>query len=55
VPALAGALPVASTGARERAGAARARYRETFHPDVVTRQLLAVYRSLRHPAPEHHH
>jgi glycosyltransferase involved in cell wall biosynthesis len=44
--ALAEALPVAVAGAAARAGAARARYEATFHPDVVTRQLLDVYKSL---------
>jgi glycosyltransferase involved in cell wall biosynthesis len=41
--ALAGALPVAWAGARERAAPARERYLSTFHPDVVTRQLLDIY------------
>lgn len=45
--ALAKALPVARAEASERAAAARRRYEQTFHPDVVTRQLLDVYRGLR--------
>jgi glycosyltransferase involved in cell wall biosynthesis len=45
--ALASALPAAATQAPARADAARARYEATFHPDVVTRQLLDVYESLR--------
>jgi glycosyltransferase involved in cell wall biosynthesis len=45
--ALAEALPVVRAGARERAAPARARYLATFHPDVVTRQLLEVYEGLR--------
>jgi len=44
--ALAEALPAARAGAARLAAAARARYVSTFHPDVVTRQLLDVYRSL---------
>jgi glycosyltransferase involved in cell wall biosynthesis len=44
--ALSGALPAAAAQAPARAVAARARYEATFHPDVVTRQLLGVYRSL---------
>ncbi|PZV95164.1 Glycosyltransferase involved in cell wall bisynthesis [Micromonospora phaseoli] len=41
--ALAAALPVALVGAGALAAAARARYERVFHPDVVTKQLLAVY------------
>lgn len=41
--ALANALPAARSGAPDLAAAARDRYRSTFHPDVVTRQLLDVY------------
>lgn len=37
------ALPVARTEAAGRAPAARARYLATFHPDVVTKQLIDVY------------
>lgn len=44
--ALAEALPAARAGAGARVPAARARYRSTFHPDVVTRQLLDVYESV---------
>jgi glycosyltransferase involved in cell wall biosynthesis len=44
--ALADALPVARAGAAERSAPARTRYEETFHPDVVTRQLLDVYGGL---------
>jgi glycosyltransferase involved in cell wall biosynthesis len=51
--ALAGALPAARAGAAGRAGPARSRYLSTFHPDVVTRQLLQVYESLR-PAADRH-
>jgi glycosyltransferase involved in cell wall biosynthesis len=47
VDPLAAALPVARAGAAGRAAAARVRYERTFHPDVVTRQLLDVYRALR--------
>ncbi|MFI1196962.1 glycosyltransferase [Micromonospora sp. NPDC020750] len=41
--AMAAALPVARAGAAGLAPAARARYERTFHPDVVTRQLIDVY------------
>jgi glycosyltransferase involved in cell wall biosynthesis len=44
--ALAAALPVARKQAAELAPVARRRYETTFHPDVVTKQLLAVYQSL---------
>lgn len=44
--ALAAALPEIAAGAAGRSAAARARYESTFHPDVVTRQLLDVYQSL---------
>jgi glycosyltransferase involved in cell wall biosynthesis len=44
--ALAEALPAARAGAAERSAAARSRYLATFHPDVVTRQLLDVYNSV---------
>jgi glycosyltransferase involved in cell wall biosynthesis len=40
------ALPVARAGAAALSAAARRRYETTFHPDVVTKQLLAVYESL---------
>ena len=48
--ALAEALPIARAEAGKRAAAARRRYERTFHPDVVTGQLLDIYRSLR-PQP----
>jgi glycosyltransferase involved in cell wall biosynthesis len=41
--ALAGTLPVARDGAARLAPLARARYERTFHPDVVTRQLIDIY------------
>lgn len=41
--AMAAALPVARDGAAALAPVARARYERTFHPDVVTRQLIEVY------------
>jgi glycosyltransferase involved in cell wall biosynthesis len=41
------ALPIAREGAAGLSGAARQRYETTFHPDVVTRQLLEVYEGLR--------
>jgi glycosyltransferase involved in cell wall biosynthesis len=44
--AVAGALPVARAHAPERAPAARLRYQQTFHPEVVTRQLLDLYAGL---------
>lgn len=46
VDALAAALPRARAAAGARAGAARARYESTFHPGVVTDQLIAIYRSV---------
>jgi glycosyltransferase involved in cell wall biosynthesis len=48
--ALAAALAIARDGAAGRAAAARARYEATFHPDVVTRQLVDVYRRVARPA-----
>jgi glycosyltransferase involved in cell wall biosynthesis len=51
--ALAAALPVARAGAAARGAAARDRYLRTFHPDVVTKQLLGIYADLSansHPA-----
>jgi glycosyltransferase involved in cell wall biosynthesis len=39
-------LPQARDGAAALSAAARRRYETTFHPDVVTKQLLAVYASL---------
>ena len=44
--ALAAALPTARVGAAALAPLARARYLSTFHPDVVTTQLLDIYKSL---------
>lgn len=44
--ALAAALPVAARQAAELSPIARRRYETTFHPDVVTKQLLATYRSV---------
>jgi glycosyltransferase involved in cell wall biosynthesis len=44
--ALAAVLPVALAGAAALAPAARARYERTFHPDVVTKQLIDVYAGL---------
>lgn len=51
--ALAAALPVARAGAAALAPAARARYERTFHPDVVTKQLIDIYAAVSrtpHPA-----
>ena len=47
--ALARALPLARAQAPGRSGTARARYEATFHPDVVTRQLIGVYQGLHRP------
>ena len=44
--ALAAALPQARAGAAAMAPLARRRYLTTFHPDVVTARLLAVYDSV---------
>jgi len=44
---LAEALPRARASAASLAGTARSRYESTFHPDVVTEQLLTAYRSTR--------
>lgn len=44
--ALAAALPVALAESPALAPAARARYEHTFHPDVVTKQLIDVYASM---------
>ena len=50
--ALADALPVARAGAAQLAPAARARYERTFHPDVVTKQLIDIYAAVsRTPNP----
>ncbi|WP_234582615.1 glycosyltransferase family 4 protein [Micromonospora sp. MH99] len=46
--ALAAALPVARAGASGLALAARARYERTFHPDVVTKQLIDIYAGMAH-------
>jgi glycosyltransferase involved in cell wall biosynthesis len=51
---LAAALPIARAGAAAVAPAARERYLRAFHPDVVTRRLIDIYRGLTenfHPAP----
>ncbi len=50
VDALAEALPVALAGAPALAAAARARYLETFTPDLVTKRLIDVYSSVATPA-----
>jgi glycosyltransferase involved in cell wall biosynthesis len=44
--ALAAALPVARAEAGALGGAARDRYLSTFHPDVLTRQLIDIYTGL---------
>lgn len=44
--AFAAALPVARDHAPALAGAARARYERFFHPDVVTKQLVDIYRDV---------
>jgi glycosyltransferase involved in cell wall biosynthesis len=44
--ALAAALPTARAEAVQRSAVARSRYERTFHPDVVTRQLVDLYESL---------
>lgn len=44
--ALAAALPVARAAAAAFAPAARKRYLQAFHPDVVTRRLIDIYVSL---------
>jgi glycosyltransferase involved in cell wall biosynthesis len=50
--AMAAALPVARAGAAMLATAARARYERTFHPDVVTKQLIDIYAGvIRTPNP----
>jgi hypothetical protein len=49
---MAAALPVARAGAAMLATAARARYERTFHPDVVTKQLIDIYAGvIRTPNP----
>jgi glycosyltransferase involved in cell wall biosynthesis len=49
--ALAAALPAAHAGAAALSPAARLRYERTFHPDVVTKQLLAIYEDVRRVGP----
>ena len=44
--ALAAALPVARAEAAGLAATARQRYLDAFHPDVVTRRLIAIYTDL---------
>jgi glycosyltransferase involved in cell wall biosynthesis len=51
--ALAGALPGAVRAAAGLSGQARRRYRENFHPDVVTQRLLEIYESVRRTAGQH--
>ncbi|HEY8534527.1 MAG TPA: glycosyltransferase family 4 protein [Micromonospora sp.] len=46
VDAFAAALPVARDHAAALSGPARARYERLFHPDVVTKQLIAIYSDL---------
>jgi glycosyltransferase involved in cell wall biosynthesis len=48
--ALGDALPVARAGAAALSPVARRRYETTFHPDVVTKHLLAVYQSTQRSA-----
>ncbi|MCG5472391.1 glycosyltransferase [Micromonospora sp. LAH09] len=50
--ALAAALPVARAGAPGLAPTARARYERTFHPDVVTKQLIDIYAGVAR-TPDH--
>jgi glycosyltransferase involved in cell wall biosynthesis len=44
--ALAAALPIARSDAAAVAPAARQRYLRSFHPDVLTRQLIEIYNTL---------
>jgi glycosyltransferase involved in cell wall biosynthesis len=44
--ALAAALPIARSDAAAVAPAARERYLRSFHPDVLTRQLVEIYNTL---------
>ncbi|MFC7276665.1 glycosyltransferase family 4 protein [Paractinoplanes rhizophilus] len=44
--ALAAALPIARDEAAARAKSARARYLRDFHPDVLTAQLVDIYREI---------
>jgi glycosyltransferase involved in cell wall biosynthesis len=51
--ALAAAFPIARSDAAAVAAAARQRYLRSFHPDVLTRQLIEIYNALTvniHPA-----
>ena len=51
--ALAAAFPIARSDAAAVAAAARQRYLRSFHPDVLTRQLIDIYNALTvniHPA-----
>ncbi|HEV8568283.1 MAG TPA: glycosyltransferase family 4 protein [Actinoplanes sp.] len=51
--ALAAAFPIARSDAAAVAPAARQRYLRSFHPDVLTRQLIEIYNALTvniHPA-----
>jgi glycosyltransferase involved in cell wall biosynthesis len=50
--ALAAALPEARTGAAALSAAARTRYEENFHPDVVTKRLLDIYTSVIRASPK---
>jgi glycosyltransferase involved in cell wall biosynthesis len=43
---LAAALPVAAKEAASLAGAARDRYEQAFHPEVITRRLIDIYTGL---------
>ncbi|MEV0728515.1 glycosyltransferase family 4 protein [Polymorphospora sp. NPDC050346] len=47
--AMSAALAVARAGAAELSAVARSRYERTFHPDVVTKQLLDVYANMSAP------
>jgi glycosyltransferase involved in cell wall biosynthesis len=49
--ALAEGLAIAAAGAESLRDAARARYRSTFAPEVVTGQLLEIYRSVARNRP----
>ncbi len=52
---LADALAVARTQALSLAGAARKRYEELFHPDVVTGRLVEIYREVSAARPAGRH
>ncbi|KHD72934.1 glycosyltransferase family 4 protein [Actinoplanes utahensis] len=47
---LAAALPLARAGAATAAVAARARYQQHFHPDVLTPRLISIYTEMSHHA-----